>query len=141
MGIPLESLPKHIRTKILGCQDSGSAPGRKRIASRAETDGFDSETERRYADELELKRRSGLIRTFSHHRQKFKVGEKKGGRGTWYTPDFEIVHNDGSFEYVEIKGEFIRERGLSVFRTARMLYRNRKWTMLQWIDGAWIEKE
>ena len=79
----------------------------------------------------------------------FRFGERLI-RAITYCPDFKIYHNDGTIEYVEVKGMLTNEALLKtkLFRyhlyttdntvKYRLLSRNLKYAE---IDGQWIEYE
>lgn len=56
-------------------------------------------TETEYAGMLELRLRAGDIRGYSVKSVTFKLTTKLR-----FTPDFEVVHLDGSIEFVDVKG-------------------------------------
>ena len=78
--------------------------------SKTVVDGitFDSKDEAKYYEALKIRRYRGEIQNFELQ-PKFTLveGFKKNGktyRAITYTPDFTIYHNDGSVEYVDVKG-------------------------------------
>lgn len=69
---------------------------------------FDSKDEAKYYEALKIRKYRGEIQNFELQ-PKFTLinGFKKNGktyRAITYTPDFTIYHNDGSVEYVDVKG-------------------------------------
>lgn len=64
-------------------------------------DDYDSRTEARYADYLELQRRAGEIRYWKHKPLRFILAKK-----TAYNIDFMVVRNDGRIEMIEVKGSW-----------------------------------
>lgn len=64
---------------------------------------YDSKGEAGYAIELELRQKSGDIRAWDRQK-KIELYGQNGTRICNYYIDFVITHNDGSTEYVEIKG-------------------------------------
>ncbi len=69
---------------------------------------FDSKDEAKYYEALKIRRYRGEIQNFElQPRFTLVEGFKKNGkayRAITYTPDFTIYHNDGSLEYVDVKG-------------------------------------
>lgn len=63
------------------------------------TPGEMTRAELRYADELEQRREAGTITAWGFEKFKFRLAD-----GCFYTPDFHVVHNDGSMEFVDVKG-------------------------------------
>lgn len=82
----------------------------KYLSHKTVIDGivFDSKDEAKYYEALKIRKYRGEIQNFELQ-PKFTLinGFKKNGktyRAITYTPDFTIYHNDGSVEYVDIKG-------------------------------------
>lgn len=80
--------------------------------NKVEIDGitFDSGKEANYYCELKIRKKAGEIKSFSRQPRYLlqeKYVDKQTGkkiRAIYYKADFEIVHNDGSKEVVEVKG-------------------------------------
>lgn len=82
----------------------------KYLSHKTTVDGivFDSKDEAKYYEALKIRKYRGEIQNFELQ-PKFTLinGFKKDGktyRAITYTPDFTIYHNDGSVEYVDVKG-------------------------------------
>lgn len=82
----------------------------KYLSYKTTVDGivFDSKDEAKYYEALKIRKYRGEIQNFELQ-PKFTLinGFKKDGktyRAITYTPDFTIYHNDGSVEYVDVKG-------------------------------------
>ena len=58
-----------------------------------------NKTEARYAQELQLMQRAGLIRWHGFEALKLRLADN-----TFYTPDFAVVAQDGVLEMHEVKG-------------------------------------
>ena len=70
---------------------------------------FDSTKEARYAESLDLKVSTGSIFTWRKGESIYlKAGGVQlvgpSGRRMYYRPDFEVTHNDGRVELVDVKG-------------------------------------
>lgn len=78
---------------------------------KTEVDGilFDSKAEARYYQELKLRKLAGDVKSFTcQPRYELLPGFSKGGnkiRPMAYIADFEIIHNDGSLEVIDVKGK------------------------------------
>ena len=90
-----------------------------------------NDTERRYADHLELLRRSGEILDYRFE----AVGIRLAPR-TFFYPDFLVVLMPGRLRFDEIKGH-IRDDALDRFKIAAELYPWFDWRMLKWQSGQW----
>lgn len=58
-----------------------------------------NQTERAYADQLELLRRAGQILRWDFEPERLKLAD-----ATFYVPDFRVVYPDGRVEFHEVKG-------------------------------------
>lgn len=82
----------------------------KYLSHKTVVDGitFDSKDEAKYYDTLKIRKYRGEIYNFELQPKFILVPAfKKNGktyRSITYTPDFVIYHNDGSKEYVDVKG-------------------------------------
>lgn len=83
----------------------------KYLSHKTTVDGitFDSKDEAKYYEALKIRRYREEIKGFELQ-PKFvlRKGFEKFGkkyRALTYTPDFTIYHNDGSVEYVDVKGQ------------------------------------
>lgn len=93
--------------------------GSKYGAKKTEYNGiqYHSKKEAGYAAELELRLKSGDIKSWE---RQIKIPfDINGHHITTYYCDFLIHHNDGTKEYVEIKGKFLLN--MDVFRIKRKL--------------------
>lgn len=99
-------------------------------------------TEKRRAIELEALKRSGQIADWWYERLTLKLADD-----TRYTPDFLILHTDGTLELDETKGGFIREDAHVKIKVAASLYpfrftmhkevkRGAPWTVLDFTHAA-----
>lgn len=110
---------------------------------KVEIDGitFDSKAEARYYKELQLRERAKDIQFFRLQprylvHDKFEKDGKKH-QAIFYIADFEIHHNDGSIEVVDVKG-MITE----VFRIKEKLFNKKfphKLTLVKWERGRFVE--
>lgn len=82
----------------------------KYLSHKITVDGitFDSKDEAKYYEALKIRRYRGEIQGFEMQ-PKFTLipafkKSNKTYRAITYTPDFTIYHNDGTVEYVDIKG-------------------------------------
>lgn len=105
-------------------------------AKKIEIDGieFDSKDESRFYLYLKDKKAKGEIRDFGLQ-QKFELIPKfekdgKKYRAMTYTPDFVIFHNDGTEEYIDVKG-FSTQQGEMRKKLFDYFYRDKK---LTWIS-------
>lgn len=95
------------------------------------SDGFDSQLERDYADELSAR---GV--KWHLHGLKFSLG-----MGVWYTPDFDFVDADGVTVIVELKGHKQQKNARDSrtrWKVAAAYYPQFRW---QWVErkaGRWI---
>ncbi len=83
----------------------------KYLSHKTVIDGitFDSKDEARYYEALKIRKYRGEIENFELQpkfvlRESFEKFGKKY-RAFTYTPDFKVYHNDGSVEYVDVKGQ------------------------------------
>lgn len=111
----------------------GFPPSILKAKARPKRDAFDSGDERRYAERLDLLVKAGEIREWRHHAVKFNIGD-----GAWYTPDFEVIANDGTIEYHEVKG-FRREAAIVRFKAARQQNPHFTFKMIQRRKSEWVE--
>lgn len=80
--------------------------------NKVEIDGitFDSEKEANYYCELKIRKRAVEIKSFRlqpRYLLQEKYVDKQTGkkvRAIYYKADFEVIHNDGSIEVIEVKG-------------------------------------
>lgn len=115
-------------------------------AKKVEIDGiqFDSILESRYYSKLKKDKEQGLISDFKLQ-PKFMLleGFKKNGK-TWrsitYSADFEVLHNDGRVEIIDVKGA----PPTQVFEMRRKLFEQRYDHELKVITyapkyGGWVD--
>lgn len=110
---------------------------------KIELDGhvFDSKVEARYYKELQLRQKAKDILFFKlqPRYQVMPAFEKDGKtiRAIHYIADFEIHHNDGSIEVVDVKGHITQ-----VFRIKEKLFHKKfphKLTLVKWERGRFVE--
>jgi len=95
---------------------------------------FKNNTEKRYAQQLELLRKSGNISSWTYECIKFKLGN-----GAWYTPDF-VVTKEDVMEIHEIKGHW-KEAAKVRIKVASTLYPQFRWMAVYWKKKRWIYEE
>lgn len=110
---------------------------------RINVDGhtFDSKAEARYYNELKLRKRANDIKDFTLQ-PRFRLLEgftkhDKRHSPIDYVADFQIVHNDGSVEVVDVKG-----MQTQVFKIKEKLFHNKysfKLTKVKWERGRFVE--
>lgn len=95
-------------------------------------------TEEAYAALLQAMKLAGDIAEWRFESVTFKLAE-----GSRYTPDFEIVHNDGLIEYVDVKAGAIDEKSKTKIKQAREIWYMFDFTMLlkqsKKTGGGWSE--
>lgn len=92
--------------------------------------------EARYWDRLVLR---GDVPWFAAHRFTLLLGPD-----CRFTPDFSVQRTDGTFEFHEVKGPFIRtgDDGMVKLRTAASQFPMFRWVLAQeGKDKSWTEKE
>lgn len=103
---------------------------------------FHSRAEARYYNELKLRERAKDI-LFYRLQPRFRLqdGFEKNGvkhRPIDYVADFEIHHNDGSIEIVDVKGAPLTQ----VFRIKQKMFEKKfplKLTLVKWDKGRFVE--
>lgn len=101
-----------------------------------------NKTEQRRAMELEALKRTGQIADWWYEKLTLKLAHD-----TRYTPDFLILHTDGTLELDETKGGFIREDAHVKIKLAAELYpfrftmhkeskRGAPWTVIDFTRAA-----
>lgn len=99
-----------------------------------------NKTEAAYAQYLECRRLADLIYAWWFQPERFWLGE-----GALYTPDFRVWYNDGTVEFIEIKGSFLREAARVRFIVVQGLHPMYRWRMvtregsLKKGDGRWVD--
>ncbi len=89
-----------------------------------------NKTEARYAQLLELLKRSGEILDYTFESLKFKLADK-----TYYTPDFLVVYPE-HFEIHEVKG-FWRDDARVKIKVAAEQFPWFRFKAVQWERGNW----
>lgn len=96
-----------------------------------------NKTEEAFSRILDARLRANEIRQWWFESMTFKLG-----RDCRYTPDFNVIHADGSLHLYEIKGAYVRDDARVKFRVAATVYPCFGWWWGQWKDGRWtIEPE
>lgn len=102
---------------------------------------FDSVAEARYYSQLKLRERAKDILMFSTQPKYIiqKGCEKDGKRvqAIYYIADFEIHHNDGTIETIDVKGMITQ-----VFRIKQKMFDKKyphKLTLVKWERGRFVE--
>lgn len=90
-----------------------------------------NKTETRYSLHLEARRLVGEISRWDFEPVTFRLAKR-----TRYTPDFRVVLTDGSKEWHEVKGSFMREKAWIKLKLAAELHPER-FLLCRWVDGAW----
>ena len=84
-----------------------------------------NKTERDYSLKLDADRQDGLISHWRFEPLKFRIGPAGSGTACYYTPDFEVVLQDGLLEYHEVKGRWMDDARVKIKAVAR-LFRDRR---------------
>src|SRR5262245_38377650 len=82
---------------------------------RSQPRGTMNKTEARYAFELEVLKRGGKIIWYAFEPITLRLAKR-----TSYTPDFLVMHNDGSLEFVETKGHWEDDARVKIKVAAKM---------------------
>jgi hypothetical protein len=96
-----------------------------------------NKTEARYAELLELHKRTGSIIEWRWEPIKLRLGSD---HKTTYTPDFAVVLPDGLLELHEVKG-FLREDANVKIKTAAYQYPWFTFKLCRWVKKAWMIEE
>lgn len=94
-----------------------------------------NQTEERYRQLLELRKRTGEIQEYFVQAITLKIGTD-----CRYIPDFLILENDGSLTFIEIKG-FMHAVGAAKFRVAQEMFWWADFKLVRRIKGQWVESE
>lgn len=86
--------------------------------------------EARFATDLELMKKAGLIQDWKYQPIKFVLAKR-----TTYCPDFMVIGPD-HIEFVEVKG-FLRDDAAVKFKVAAKMFSCFAWRMTRWRKGAW----
>jgi hypothetical protein len=92
-----------------------------------------NKTEAAFSRLLELQKRAGEILSYRFEEQKFRLAQR-----TYYTPDFKIVYPDGTQEFIEVKGGFIRDDAMVKFKVCARHFPEYGWRMVQRKKTQWI---
>jgi hypothetical protein len=95
--------------------------------------GVMNKTEAKYAGELELLKRAGVIQWFMFEGIKLRLADK-----TFYSPDFFVMLADGTLECKEVKG-FWQDDARVKIKVAASMYPF-KFTAVKIIRGSWEEE-
>jgi hypothetical protein len=76
-----------------------------------------NKTEARFAEMLEGKLRRNEIAWYGFEAVRLKLATK-----TYYTPDFVILHNDGTLEFAEVKGHWEDDARVKIKVVAKMFW-------------------
>jgi hypothetical protein len=106
-------------------------PPRPQKSIRSIIAPYKSKTEREYAGTLEARKLAGEIRLWRYEPFSMELAE-----GVRFRPDFEVVHNDGHIELVEVKGPYVREDARIKFRVAVDKYVEYSWLWAQRQKGG-----
>lgn len=133
------ALPSNLitgRTANLPDVQKGPPPGSLLpiLKARLVSDTRMNKTEEAYAAELELRLRAGEVAWYRFEAIKLRLAKR-----TWYTPDFLIGYADGTMEFVEIKGGFVRDDAAVKVKVAREMYPMFRWKALSLKRGEWVE--
>jgi hypothetical protein len=98
----------------------------------AHVTGQPNKTEAAFARRLEGQKAAGLIRDYWFEPMKLRLDNPDFGRRCWFTVDYLIVNNDGSFTFAEVKGGHIWEDGLIKWKWAAERFASwGRWEMWQ----------
>jgi hypothetical protein len=95
--------------------------------------GAMNKTESRYAGELELQKRAGLILWYAFEGIKLRLADK-----TFYSPDFFVMLADGTLECKEVKG-FWQDDARVKIKVAASMFPFR-FTAVKVVRGGWEEE-
>lgn len=109
--------------------------GKPKIAGKSKIRGaksqFKNNWERMYAERLEVRRFTRDIVSWKYECIRLKLAD-----GAWYTPDFQVVNNDGSTDFHEVKG-FRRTAGILRFKVAAKMYPEYTFFLAERPAGEW----
>ena len=91
-------------------------------------------TEKVYADALELRLRAGEILRYDFEPEKLRLA-----KGTFYDPDFRVIMADGTMEFHEVKGGFIRDDAMVKIKVAAALHPY-VFRMIKITKKGWVEE-
>lgn len=93
--------------------------------------GVMNRTEKAMAAELSIEHAAGEIRWWGFESVKIRLADK-----TWHTPDFCIIHNDGSIEFRETKGHWEDDARVK-FKIAAELFPWALFTAYKRVGSGW----
>ena len=108
-------------------------------SKKIQVDGitFDSKDEAKYYEALKIRKAKGEILNFElQPRFTLTNSFKKNGktyRAITYTPDFTVYHNDGSVEYVDVKGMTTQQGELRI-KLFNYFYRDLKLSIVDFYE-------
>jgi hypothetical protein len=95
-----------------------------------------NKTELNYADLLVRLQLTKHILVYRYESIKLRLAEN-----TTYTPDFEVVRPDGSIEFHEVKGGYIREDAWLKLKIAAELFPEFTFYLCQYKNKCWSTKK
>jgi len=95
-----------------------------------------NQTERVYALILEAAKRNGALRSWRYECVTLKLAD-----GVRYTPDFLVIRGDGTAEFHEVKGGFIRDDARVKLRVAARQFPEFVFQLAQCTRGQWTVTE
>lgn len=90
-----------------------AGPARATVPRRDVMNG----TERLYAQHLDLRIHIGEVVRYDFESMRLRLADD-----TWYTPDFAVYCADGTLEFHEVKGGYIRDDAMVKFKVASEKY-------------------
>lgn len=114
-----------------GRQGGAAALRKVRVVGRM------TQTERKYADRLEIMKSAGEIRSWKYERINLKLDNPATGRALTYRTDFLVWHKDGSVTFDEVKGGWILPASMVKFRLAIEVYPEFHFRIWRWADNQW----
>lgn len=97
MGVPAEKATRAAGWHAIAVEGANQAVKRR---------GRMNKLESRYAVDLDVQKRSGIVKDWKFEPVKFCIAD--GLKRAWYTPDFLVLYDDGTCVFEELKG-FWRE--------------------------------
>ena len=93
--------------------------------------------EKKYADNLDLKRLAGEIVSWKYEPREFELAHR-----CTYTPDFAVYKNNGEIEYHETKGGHTWEDSWIKLKITARLFPQYRFVLVKWDPKkGWIFKE
>lgn len=107
---------------------NGAASAKEEARGKASAPGARlNKTETRYAQDLEYRKRAGEIADWKFEAIKLRLADM-----TTYTPDFAVWQNDGTLDFHEVKGGFIRDDALVKLKVAAEIYKYHRFLLVQY---------